>query len=669
MSDRLDARIRELTFRLIDMSPEAPPFPEEPMVQLRPSPTTTRAPRPGPRPRLAWALAGAAAVIAAIAIPAFLLGGPTEEPVDTVSTTLTLPTTTSTPPTSPPAGLDLSGAAWITHGLDGIRRDDGTLLWETQPFPTGLARDGEGGFAFTDSVGLWWFPAGAAEPEFVQESLWDLISVVPSESGPVALVLDTPVYEELDDGTSVLISDGRRYVRLSDGAPVSDPGGGPEMVPPDKPWLWKRTAANGLSAWITDPEVLLDAESYPTSVVEPAHLLVARGDETLFDLQIGTEQDAWARIHDFDGRTLIVSRGPYEPAMPEETFFVIDLACGDCVRTFSAAATVAALPGGDVDWTGPVETPLPTEAAPRSFTIDPSTATPVDLPPAEVTQAGWGNGEFDLGLSPQGFGPCCFDVVSDGGVVFLDSENQRLMHWLPGGNSTFPLATFSPAEFVADALAVGRDDRIYVLGMSNRPGRPHDLLIIGLDGSVDGPYETVVDSNADLQATVNGIYAGGVLIDAEPVDGWIPVVAADGTPVPRADQHPVAELPVDDRSLRIGFSPDGSISATLQPEGDGIPVEYRIPSGYFLVGSFLQSQGSGVVLVLGTQWTGNSASDFLIVQVAVEGETAVSEVYRIPGAQWAQMGAFGTVRLEGSSLYFMSTIQEGPQVARYELPG
>ncbi len=89
--------------------------------------------------------------------------------------------------------------------------------------------------------------------------------------------------------------------------------------------------------------------------------------------------------------------------------------------------------------------------------------------------------------------------------MFLDAQHQRLMHWIPGGGSVFPLATFQPAEFAADALAIGHDDRVYVLGMSNRPGRMQDLVIIGLDGSVEGPFETVVESNADLQATANGI--------------------------------------------------------------------------------------------------------------------------------------------------------------------
>ncbi len=136
-----------------------------------------------------------------------------------------------------------------------------------------------------------------------------------------------------------------------------------------------------------------------------------------------------------------------------------------------------------------------------------------------------------------------------------------------------------------------------------------------------------------------------------------------------ANQQPVAALPVDDRTLRIDRAADGSISAVVSLGGDSIPVEYRIPNGYFLVGSFLHSRDTSVVLVLGTAWSADQPSDFLVVRAALEGESAVSEAYRIPGQRWAETGVFGTVRLEGPSLYFMSTDPGGTEVVRYDLPG
>lgn len=62
-----------------------------------------------------------------------------------------VPDTSTTPPV---AGLDLSGVVYVIHGPDGIRSEDGTLIWETKPFPAGVARDHQGGLVFTDSSGL-----------------------------------------------------------------------------------------------------------------------------------------------------------------------------------------------------------------------------------------------------------------------------------------------------------------------------------------------------------------------------------------------------------------------------------------------------------------------------------------------------------------------------------
>lgn len=313
------------------------------------------------------------------------------------------------------------------------------------------------------------------------------------------------------------------------------------------------------------------------------------------------------------------------------------------------------------------------ESTVRSFVIDPAAAAPVELVAAEVIRTGWGNGEFDVGLltvQDGAYGPCCFDVLSDGGIVFLDEQNQRLMHWLPGGGSTFPLATFANHEMAADAVAVGVDGRIYVLGSSGRLDGAHLLLIVGLDGSTEGPFETVVDSRADLRATANGIYAGSAATPGGgPVDGWIPLVGGAGVPVPPADQQPAPALPVDDRSLHTDGGANGEIIATLYPGGDSLPIEYKVPDGYSLIGSFLQGRESAVVLVLGTVANVTDPAEFLVVRSAVEGVEIVTEVFRIEGRRWAAVGPFGTVRFEGSSLFFMSTTPNGTEVARYELPG
>jgi hypothetical protein len=88
MSEEMDRKMRELMGRMVDMTPEAPPFPEE-MVTLVPARH-----RPAPRPALVFA--GAALLVLAIALPLFLLGGGTG--VDPAVTTVPVPVPTTTVP-------------------------------------------------------------------------------------------------------------------------------------------------------------------------------------------------------------------------------------------------------------------------------------------------------------------------------------------------------------------------------------------------------------------------------------------------------------------------------------------------------------------------------------------------------------------------------------------
>jgi hypothetical protein len=105
---------------------------------------------------------------------------------------------------------------------------------------------------------------------------------------------------------------------------------------------------------VTDPESEWDAEGQPEEIHEPARLVIADGDDVLIDVTVGSLEQAWATIHDFNGQMLILSRGPFEPAMPEESFFLIDLETGEATFLFVAGGTRATFTGGDVDWSGPV---------------------------------------------------------------------------------------------------------------------------------------------------------------------------------------------------------------------------------------------------------------------------------------------------------------------------
>lgn len=105
----VDDPIRNLVQRLVQMSPEAPPFPEEHMVQLDKR-SNEFTPPPRRVGRFGWAIAGAVAVLVLIGLPAYLLGAlrfggdeaaqPT--PVVTEAPPTSLPPATSIPPTTVP---------------------------------------------------------------------------------------------------------------------------------------------------------------------------------------------------------------------------------------------------------------------------------------------------------------------------------------------------------------------------------------------------------------------------------------------------------------------------------------------------------------------------------------------------------------------------------------
>jgi hypothetical protein len=227
----------------------------------------------------------------------------------------------------------------VTIGLDGLRTDKGEALWPSGAlFDKAVARDHGGGIVFSGGSDLWWYASGAPEPQLV------------ASNAP------TRVIEVIGTGTDAVVALGygdRTYLRLADGSAVTGADGA-VVVDGDGHEIW--SAANGWSVWIEGPELAPAAEGTPTVVESPARLKVADADgATVIDEVIGTESEPWVRIHDFDGQNLILSRGPIEPAMPEETFLVIDLGCGACTSTFTAAATSASLVGADRDWSGPLD--------------------------------------------------------------------------------------------------------------------------------------------------------------------------------------------------------------------------------------------------------------------------------------------------------------------------
>ena len=96
-TDRFDPRVRELTYRLMEMAPDAPPFPQEA--------TTMKVPETKQRqPMFVWA-AAVAAVVLLVGLPLFLFrgGDGTTDPATTVAAPDTTTTTVDEPTTTVPS--------------------------------------------------------------------------------------------------------------------------------------------------------------------------------------------------------------------------------------------------------------------------------------------------------------------------------------------------------------------------------------------------------------------------------------------------------------------------------------------------------------------------------------------------------------------------------------
>ncbi len=104
-----DSKLRELTYRLVAMAPEAPPFPEEHMVQVKQAPVPARPARTW-RPITVGVLATAFVLLIA-GIPMFLLGG-NDNPRDIAPATQ--------PPATQPSNIPSASVPleWVITGLE-----------------------------------------------------------------------------------------------------------------------------------------------------------------------------------------------------------------------------------------------------------------------------------------------------------------------------------------------------------------------------------------------------------------------------------------------------------------------------------------------------------------------------------------------------------------------
>lgn len=349
MSDKDNVRMRELTYRLMRMAPPAPPFPEEPMTQLTP----TRPPRR--RPAAAWAGIGAAIVLVVIGLPAWFIRGPQGDMLATTTAPTSAPApSTSVAPDSAPVTeapdpspfdlIDLSGLDWVRTdvALQGVVGSDGRIVIDHPVPPVNykyMAWDGGEGLVLLSETGeLRWVRPEADIPVPV-----DVLDGEVTTIDDVILIGGRPV-AALRSWTGETA-----WVDLETGEEVA---GDPTRVDYFDD-LGLQLGGQGRLVRIEYPENL-DAERDETGALvwpfELPELVVMTTDGAeLARIELGNENQPWARLHDFDGRRVIVSVEPLEPAFPPTTVYVIDLECADCTEVID-------LPSADtLDLVGIVE--------------------------------------------------------------------------------------------------------------------------------------------------------------------------------------------------------------------------------------------------------------------------------------------------------------------------
>ncbi|MDH3307939.1 MAG: hypothetical protein OEO77_10525 [Acidimicrobiia bacterium] len=274
--------------------------------------------------------------------PALSLPPQTAAPITATTTTATIPEPTTT---LDDGRIDLGSARYLTArwfgDTSGLVADDGTVVtdWANEGPGSfgGVANDGHGGIAWLQGTDLWWLPAGENTPRRV-----------PFESEFAWSVWRSPLTD--DPAVSV---DGK-MISLIDGSALGDAH------------TTAITAANGLTASIVQAEVTTFVEGFIDEILAPARLVVTSESATLIDIPVGGgASEAFVTVEEFDGHTIILRRFPEEPAIPEDTHIMFDLADPDTIVVWREAMSTTAL-------LGTADTSVPAVKAPDMTLLCPS---------------------------------------------------------------------------------------------------------------------------------------------------------------------------------------------------------------------------------------------------------------------------------------------------------
>ena len=204
MSDHTDSKMRELTYRLVAMAPQAPPFPEDAMVQLDTSPA--KAPPATRSRRLAWVAAAAVAAIVLIGAPVLLVTRGDDADSVPPATSVTVPEVVpATVPPEPATLLDLvPGTVVIADPGAATAADDGVVVFDAA---TAIG-DGAGGLVVLRDGAV--LRAGAGGTETV---LLDVASLA-AEYGPTTVRLEDVAPVDGSPRAVVVIGYGQEYPEI-----------------------------------------------------------------------------------------------------------------------------------------------------------------------------------------------------------------------------------------------------------------------------------------------------------------------------------------------------------------------------------------------------------------------------------------------------------------------
>jgi hypothetical protein len=177
-----------------------------------------------------------------------------------------------------------------------------------------------------------------------------------------AVIFDTPSTDQfgLPQLVDVMEVEGRPLVAIMADARLrwfeldgtEAPGPVPSPIGHDEFGRVVSLTVGARTVTLLQPDQAADGNGDPTGAFLPATLEIVDGDRTVV-IEVGTESEPWTTLQAFDGRRVVVTREPLEPASADRTVLVIDLECGACLQILSTGPSSVDLIGAERS-TGPV---------------------------------------------------------------------------------------------------------------------------------------------------------------------------------------------------------------------------------------------------------------------------------------------------------------------------